>query len=82
MKIIVIALIIFSFLHAADIEKKDLKLENKKLIEKINKLEKIVSEQEKLLKSKENLCKNKLNDGDEHSGENAFPKLMMKKEYQ
>jgi choline-glycine betaine transporter len=82
MKIIVIVLMMFSFLHSADIEKKDLKLENKKLIEKINKLEKIVSEQEKLLKSKESICKNKLNDGNEHSVENDFPKLMMKKEYQ
>lgn len=81
MKTVVLMLVIFSFLHSVDIQKKDLKLENKKLIEKINKLEKIVFEQEKLLKSKESICKNKFNDKNEHSDENVFPELMMKKEY-
>lgn len=39
MKIIVIALMMFSFLHSKDIQKIDLKTQNKKLIEKIKELE-------------------------------------------
>ncbi|MDD5400960.1 MAG: hypothetical protein PHQ93_07220 [Sulfurimonas sp.] len=39
MKIIVVALVIFSFLYSDEIKKRDLESENKKLIEKIKELE-------------------------------------------
>lgn len=39
MKIIVIALMMFSFLYSDEIKKRDLESENKKLIEKIKELE-------------------------------------------
>lgn len=79
MKIVVMSLAIFSFLHSVEIEKADLETENKRLVEKVKKLEKIVKNQEKLLKSKENVIKNQTNKCDE--GE-VFPKLMMKQEYE
>lgn len=82
MKIIVIALIIFSFLHSADIQNRDLEAENKKLIEKIAELQKLILKQQKILKIKQNIDKNLFNNGSECGDEDTFPKLMMKKEYQ
>lgn len=81
MKIIVIALMIFSFLHAADIQNRDLEAENKKLIEKIAELEKLILKQQKILKTKQNIDKNLFNKSSECDDEDTFPKLMMKKEY-
>ncbi|MFA5453871.1 MAG: hypothetical protein WC272_00965 [Sulfurimonas sp.] len=81
MKIIVIALMIFSFLHSADMQKRDLEAENKRLVKKIAELEKLILKQQKILKIKENVDKNPLNNSSECGEEDTFPKLMMKKEY-
>lgn len=81
MKIIVIALMIFSFLHSADKQNRDLKAENKKLVEKIAELEKLILKQQKIIKAKENVDKNLPNNSSGCSDEDTFPKLMMKKEY-
>lgn len=79
MKIIVLILSILPFLYSKNI---DLEIENKKLIQEIDKLEKIVKKQEILLKTKENDKKNYIFYAQECEKESAFPKLMMKNEYQ
>ncbi|MCK9474034.1 hypothetical protein [Sulfurimonas sp.] len=79
MKIIVLVLTILSFLYS---EKIDLKIENKRLIEKIDKLENIVKKQEKLLKTKESKEKNHIFYAQECEEKSIFPKLIMKDEYQ
>lgn len=81
MKIIVMALMIFSFLHSADIQNRDLEAENKRLVKKIAELEKLILKQQKILKTKQNIDKNLLNNSSECGDEDTFPKLMMKKEY-
>ncbi|MDQ1245573.1 MAG: hypothetical protein QG565_1914 [Campylobacterota bacterium] len=72
---------IFSFLNSADVQNRDLKVENKRLVKKIAELEKLILKQQKILKTKQNIDKNPLNNSSECGEEDTFPKLMMKKEY-